>query len=92
MMKQHRQEQNGVQKKLYFQHPRPPLVEILWGLALWGGTGLDTPGRLWGWALQGDLGLGTPGTLWGWALHPGTLWVGHSRETLGLGTPTETWG
>ena len=52
-----------INKSLYFEHPHPLWVEILWG-----SLGLGIPRTLCGWALQDTLELGTPGTLWGWAL------------------------
>ena len=36
-------------KLVYFEHPHPLLVEILYGWA---------PGTLWGWALWGHSGVG----------------------------------
>ena len=64
---------------IYFEHPHPLLVEILWGWALWGHSGVGHETLRLGTDSGDTLGLGTPGRLWGWALQ-GDSGARHSRE------------
>ena len=104
MFQQGREDTKTFHKLFYFEHPHPLLVEILWGWALqgdsglhsggWALRGLGTPGRLGvesGACTLGNLGLGYSGRLWGWALPLGA-WGGALPGDSGAAHSGDTLG
>ena len=69
-------------KLFYFEHPHPLLVEILWGWALRGHSGVGHSRKNSGAGHSGNtLKLGTPERLW--------VWVLRAKDTA---TPRRLWG